>query len=47
VVRGVVLMRPGLEERVRRAHSLPEIVRLLPPDLFRTCLARVPPNPKP
>ena len=41
VARGVVLARPGLEERVRIMTSLQEVVRILPPDLFRTCLARV------
>ena len=43
VVRGVVLMRPtaGLEERAQRTQALPELVKWLPPDLFRTCLSRV------
>ena len=41
--RGVVLTRPapGLEERVRAAAALQELVKWLPPDLFRTCLTRV------
>ena len=41
--RGVVLTRPtpGLEERVKAAPALPELVKWLPPDLFRTCLTRV------
>ena len=39
VVRGVLLARPGAEG----AHggTLQELVRRLPGDLFRTCLARV------
>lgn len=43
VVRGVVLMRPtpGLEERVKSTQLLQELVKWLPPDLFRTCLSRV------
>ena len=43
VVRGVVLMRPtsGLEDRVKSTQLLQELVKWLPPDLFRTCLSRV------
>ncbi len=43
VVRGVVLMRPtaGLEERAKSTQLLQELVKWLPPDLFRTCLSRV------
>ena len=41
VLRGVLLARPGKEERAARAQSLEEVVALLPSDLFRTCLARV------
>ena len=41
VVRGVVLTRAALEDRARHCTLLQEIVKWLPPDLFRTCLARV------
>lgn len=45
VARGVVLTRPvpGLEERVKSTQLLQELVKWLPPDLFRTCLTRVVP----
>ena len=43
VIRGVVLTRQGLEGRARSTSMMPELVKLLPPDLFRTCLARVSP----
>ncbi|KAK9823710.1 hypothetical protein WJX72_004829 [[Myrmecia] bisecta] len=41
VVRGVVASRTGLEDRARSSTILQEIVKCLPPDLFRTCLAKV------
>ena len=41
VVRGVVLTRAGLEDKARSTTMLQEIVKWLPPDLFRQCLARV------
>ena len=43
VARGVVLKRPvpGLEERVKSTQLLQELVKFVPPDLFRTCLTRV------
>jgi hypothetical protein len=41
VVRSVVLTRPGLEDRARPGMTLQEMVRGVPSDLFRTCLARV------
>lgn len=43
VARGVVLTRPvpGLEERVKSTQLLQELVKFVPPDLFRTCLTRV------
>ena len=49
VIRGVVLTRQGLENKARSSSMVQELVKLLPPDLFRTCLARVsaPPNPPP
>ena len=40
VVRGVLLTRPGMEEKAGAAGTLQELVRCLPSDLFRTCLAR-------
>lgn len=41
VVRGVLLTRPGMEEHAGSSSAtLQELVRLLPSDLFRTCLAR-------
>lgn len=43
VVRGVVLTRAGLEEKARSTTILQEIVKWLPPDLYRQCLARVSP----
>ena len=39
VVRGVLLARPGAEGAT--GGTLQELVRRLPGDLFRTCLARV------
>lgn len=47
VVRGVVLTRPTprLEERVKSSQLLQELVKWVPPDLFRTCLTRVRPLP--
>lgn len=41
VVRGIVLTRAGLEDKARSSTVLPEIVKWLPPDLFRQCLAKV------
>ena len=46
VARAVVLTRAGAagpiaEERARTSQALPELVKLLSPDLFRTCLTRV------
>jgi len=43
VVRGIILTRAGLEERARSHTILQEIVKCLPPDLYRQCLARVSP----
>lgn len=43
VIRGVVLTRQGLEGKARGTSMVQELVKLLPPDLFRTCLARVSP----
>lgn len=40
-LRGVLMTRAGLEGRVRGAGILHELIKLLPADLFRTCLARV------
>ncbi|BDA42201.1 probable Syndetin [Coccomyxa sp. Obi] len=40
VVRSVILTRPGLEERARASVPVQDMVRGLPADLFRTCLAR-------
>lgn len=40
VVRGVLLTRRGAEG-VQGGTTLQELVRRLPGDLFRTCLARV------
>lgn len=45
VVRGVVLTRSGLEERVRNTTILQEILKWLPADLYRQCLSKVPPLP--
>ena len=41
VVRGVMLTRPGFEERLKTGSTLQELVKWLPPDLFRICLAQV------
>ena len=41
VTHGVILTRRGYEERGARLSSLQEAVKLLPSELFRTCLARV------
>ena len=41
VIRGVILTRQGLESKARSTSMVQELVKLLPPDLFRTCLARV------
>lgn len=41
VVRGVVVSRAGLEERARATAIFGELVKLLPADLFRPCLAQV------
>lgn len=40
VVRGVVLTRAGLEDKARSTTILQEILKWLPPDLFRQCLAK-------
>ena len=40
-VRGVVLSRQGLEGRARSTSMMHELVKLLPSDLFRTCLNKV------
>jgi hypothetical protein len=41
MVRSVLLARPGLEARARPGAPLQEMVRGIPSDLYRTCLARV------
>ena len=41
VVRSVILTRPGLEESARSGAPVQDMVRGVPADLFRTCLARV------
>lgn len=41
VVRGVLLTRPGFEDRLKASSTLQELVKWLPPDLFRVCLAQV------
>ncbi len=41
VVRGVLLTRPGFEERLSAGNTLQELIKWLPPDLFRLCLAQV------
>lgn len=43
VVKGVIMTRSGFEERTKATANLQEIVKWLPSDLFRTCLARVRP----
>lgn len=40
-LRSILLTRPGLEGRVKGAGILQELIKLLPADLFRVCLARV------
>lgn len=41
VVRSVILTQPGLEDRAHASLPVQDMVRGLPADLFRTCLARV------
>ncbi len=41
VVRSVILTRSGLEESARAGAPVQDMVRGVPADLFRTCLARV------
>lgn len=41
VVRGVVLTRSGLEDKARSTTILQELVKWLPANLYRQCLARV------
>lgn len=41
VVKGIVLTRPGFEDKVKGSAHLQEIMKWLPSDLFRTCFARV------
>ena len=41
VIRGVILTRQGLESKARSTSMMQELVKLLPPDFVRTCLARV------
>ena len=41
VVRGIVVARAGLEDRARATAIFGELVKLLPADLFRPCLAQV------
>eukprot|EP00891_Asterochloris_glomerata_P005698 jgi/Astpho2/5698/fgenesh1_pg.00079_%23_105_t len=41
VVRGIMMTRPGFEDRAKGSANLQEILKWLPSDLFRTCLARV------
>lgn len=41
VVHGMLLTRPGFEERVKGSSNMQEMLKWLPSDLFRTCLARV------
>ncbi len=41
VVHSVIMTRPVLEDRARASLPLQDMVRGLPADLFRTCLARV------
>lgn len=45
VIRGVILTRQGLESKARSTSMVQDLVKLLPPDLFRTCLARVSTGP--
>ncbi len=44
-LRSVLVTRAGLEGRVKGAGILHELIKLLPADLFRVCLARVRPPP--
>lgn len=37
----MLLTRPGFEERVKGSSNMQEMLKWLPSDLFRTCLARV------
>ena len=41
VVQGMLLTRPGFEERVKANTNMQDMLKWLPSDLFRTCLARV------
>ena len=41
VVQGMLLTRPGFEERVKGTSNMQEMLKWLPSDMFRTCLARV------
>lgn len=41
-VRGIIVGRLGLEDRARSTAIFGELVKLLPADLFRSCLAQVP-----
>ncbi|KAA6428997.1 MAG: hypothetical protein FRX49_01107 [Trebouxia sp. A1-2] len=41
VVQGMLMTRPGFEERVKGTSNMQEMLKWLPSDLFRTCLARV------
>lgn len=47
VVRSVAAMRGTAPDRISKSSILAEVVRLLPQDLFKTCLERVPPPPSP
>lgn len=44
VVQGMLLTRSGFEERVKATSNMQEMLKWLPSDLFRTCLARVSPS---
>ena len=39
MVRGIILTRPGFEERAKSTANLQELIKWLPSDLFRTALA--------
>lgn len=41
VTRGVIAARRGFEELAANVVSLQEAIKLLPSELFRTCLAKV------
>ena len=41
VVRGMVASRQGMQGKVRETSVFSELVKLLPADLFRACLAQV------